>query len=163
MCGPLGSSERSSLVTGLGQNYRLQFPVLVSYTPKGCQPPLKQLFLVEVSWGTCHAKCCPHKDEDGPYPGEFVCPAQSCPVCSVQGSRHLSSCRVLSAKVSLQPGTMSGMQHRLNISFAFKGYLLLHFLMQPVLSPCFIAAGCSSRPKSSDFCLVWNALIYREE
>lgn len=127
--GPLGFSEKSSLVTGLGQNYRLQFPVLVSCTPKQCQPPLKQLFLVVtgVSWGIHHTKCCPHKDKGAPYPGEFMCPAQSSPVCSVQGSRHLSSCHVLGAKVSLQPGTMSGMQHRLNISFAFKGYLLLHF------------------------------------
>lgn len=150
-------------MTGLGQNYRLQFPVLVSCTPKGCQPPLKQLFWWKCPGGLVTPSAVHIKDEDGPYPGEFVCPAQSCPVCSVQGSRHLSSCRVLSAKVSLQPGTMSGMQHRLNISFAFKGYLLLHFLMQPVLSPCFIAAGCSSRPKSSDFCLVWNALIYRKE
>lgn len=121
--GPLGS-----LVTELGQNYRLQFRVLVSCTPKQCRPPLKYPFLVVtgVSWGICHTKCCPWKDELVTAPGSLCAQPRPAPVQG-SGIQAPELCHLLSARVSLQPGTISGMQHRLNISFAFKGYLLLNF------------------------------------
>lgn len=143
----------SSLVTELGQNSGLQFPVLVSCISKQCQPPLKWLFLVVtgVSWGSATPNAVPVKVKVVPTQGSSHA-QPSPPPCVV--FRHLSSCQsVITARNNLRNAAQ--VKH----CICFQGLLVASFLNATCPQPL----GFSLAPESSDFCLVWNALIYHKE